>query len=108
MSQEESESRTLYPFKTIHRGDDTLGKDDEILFADFSPKVLPSDAPDEEEPIAPKAESVPEPAPSSESTENVEQKTSDNPAPTPADKEDGTNKSSENLKQSSSSNPKSG
>lgn len=68
MPDEVDEPRNVTPFKLIRRGEDTLDIDERVVFADFSPTVLPADTPDEVvEVLAPKDVSVPVPAPSSES-----------------------------------------
>jgi hypothetical protein len=100
-----SNAREITPFKIINRGEDTLSGTN-VVFSDFSPKVLPADAPDEVEEIpVPKEESAPEPAPSSESTETPVQEKSEKPAQAPVNKEDGK---SEAGSPTSSSSQKSG
>lgn len=103
------EAQKLTPFKIINRGEDTLDSDDDVIFADFSPKVLPADAPEEVEEIpVPKDDSAPAPAPSSESPVKTEQTSSKTPAPAPAGKADGNAKKNESSSQTSSSGQKSG
>jgi hypothetical protein len=84
----EDEARTVTPFVTFDRGFATVDPSDEnrVVFEDFSPRVLKSDAPDEvyeapEIPTVPKDSSAPEPASSSESPSTSEPVKSENPAP---------------------------
>lgn len=112
------EARLVTPFQIIRRGEDSLDKDDRVTFADFSPQVLPSDAPvevevDAEIETVPKDESAPEPAPSQEVVPTSmqttpSQDTSEEPAQEAATKEDGSASPSESSKQSSSTPPKTG
>lgn len=105
---EESEPRTVNPFKVINRGEDTV-VDDDVIFADFSPRLLPAETPDDEEVVVvPKVESAPEPVPSSESTPTTEPQTSETVVPVPVDEEDGQPKIPATGKRTSSSDPKSG
>lgn len=97
-----SNAREISPFKIINRGEDTVHGDN-VVFSDFSPRVLPSDGPDVE--TVPKGESAPGPVPSSESVQTAGQTTSDTSVQTPASKEAGT---SEAGKQTSSSAPNDG
>lgn len=83
-----SEAKEVTPFQIIDRGEDTVNTSGRVTFADFSPKVLPSEAPDEE--LVPKDVSAPAPAQSSESTQTTEQKKSEKNAQSAADKADGT------------------
>jgi hypothetical protein len=70
------EARPVTPFQIIRRGQDTIGEDDRVTFADFTPQVIPSDVQQdvEAEPV-PKGESAPEPAYSVESTPTTVQPT---------------------------------
>lgn len=108
MPNEPDEPRTVTPFMLIERGDDTLGPNDEILFADFSPKIVPADTPDEV--VVPKDVSVPEPvvSPEPQSTPQTAQTSSVIPALVPAIKVNGSDNPSEILPPSSSSDQKSG
>lgn len=109
---EESEARELHPFKIIQRGQDTVAGDDEtVVFADFSPRVVPADTPDREidNSILPKAGSALVPAASeTELIPPIEPTLSETPVPEPAPLGDGKSKSSETTSQSSSSNPNPG
>ena len=108
MSEETPEdARTITPFKIIHRGEDTVDSDDVVRFADFSPKVLPSDAP-EEEGIAPKGESAPARASSLASRKKTEPTKSEKNAPENAGEAGGKSSRSESGSQTSSSPKKSG
>ena len=104
---EEPEARELHPFKIINRGQDTVAGDDErVVFADFSPRVVPSETPDEEidNTISPKAVSAPVPAESETgSTPPTAPTLSGTPAPAPAPSGDGKNKSNDTSSPSSSS-----
>lgn len=102
---EKDEARKLNPFRVIRRGDDTVDANDDIVFADFSPRVLPADSPEEVLP-APKDSSAVEPASSSESTVTNEPKKKASPAS--ASEAGGKRNQSGAGKQSSSSNPKTG
>ena len=99
----EDDATPVTPFQVIRRGEDTVDGDDRVTFADFRPEVLPADADEEPEvePV-PKDESAPEPAPSVESTQMTEQKTSETSAQEPASSEDGKLNPSEPSKSSSS------
>lgn len=108
MAEEASEPRNLTPFKIIHRGEDTLGPDDEVQFADFSPRMIPADVPDEVVVAVPKEESAPQPVPSSESTETTEPAKSETSAQTPADEDAGKPSPNGSGKQTSSSAKKTG
>jgi hypothetical protein len=55
-------ARKISPFKVIRRGKDSVDNDEDVVFADFSPLVLPADVPDEEI-ILPKDAFAREPAP---------------------------------------------
>lgn len=81
------EPREVSPFKIINRGEDTVDKNDRVVFADFSPKVVPSETPDREK--SPKGASAPRPARSKESPPKTEQKKSETSAQTPASKDAG-------------------
>jgi len=83
----DNNQKILNPFRVIRRGEDTLGADGEnVVFSDFSPRVMSADQPElEVEVTVPKEGSAPEPAPSSESKEVIEPKRSETPAPAPAD-----------------------
>lgn len=110
MSDRQSEPQEIAPFKVIERGEDTV-INDQVVFADFSPRVLPADAPDEvavDEVTVPKEESAPEPVPSQESTETTELQTSDTTVQVPADEGDGLLSQNESGKPDSSSDPKTG
>lgn len=78
MSEQESEStvpkqppipesvdtaRKITPIRVMRRGEDSFDADNEVVFADFSPKVLPADYPDEEVTV-PKDAFAPAPVPS--------------------------------------------
>jgi hypothetical protein len=83
------EVREVSPFVIMHRGMGTVDPADpnRIVFEDYSPRVLPSDVPEEvpvelDEIIVPKGVSVTEPAPSSESPPTTEQPASETPVPT--------------------------
>ncbi len=92
MASEPDEPRTITPFKLINRGEDTLNLDEQVVFADFSPRIVPADTPDEELEevvVVPKDESAPEPAASPESNPTTEPSSSETPVPTPANKEGG-------------------
>jgi hypothetical protein len=105
----EGEPRIISPFMVITRGEDTVDPETEaLIFADFSPTVLPSDAQEEIPVVIPKAESAPGRAPSSELMQTLEQQKSDIPVQTPAEVGDGILKNTESLSPSSSSDPKSG
>lgn len=111
MASEPDEPRTITPFKIIERGDDTLGANGEVLFADFSPRIVPADTPDDDEEevvVVPKGESAPEPVASPESTSATEQTTSETNVPTPADKADGSPNPNEPSLPTSSSDQKPG
>lgn len=85
---DQDEPRTLNPFRVIHRGEDTVDENDNVLFADFSPKVLPADTPEEVDfSVGPKALSVPEPATSSATNEQIVQQSSEELAQELADSE---------------------
>jgi hypothetical protein len=101
----EDEVRKVNPFRVIRRGDDTVDGEDDIVFADFSPKVLPADTPEEVVPV-PKDSSAVEPASFSESTQTSEPKKKASPASASA----GAGKRSQSAasKQGSSSSPKTG
>ena len=105
---ENDTARKISPFKVIERGQDTIDKDDDVIFADFSPRVLPADTPEETVVPAPKGESVVEPAPSSESSETTEPKSQDKTAPEPAAKDSGKPKANASGTQVSSSPKKTG
>jgi len=107
MSEEHNEPKVVSPFKIIQRGEVTL-VDDSVAFADFSPRVVPADTPDDRETTVPKAESAQVPAPSSESTLTIELETLDNPAPAPVDGDAGQPSQSDPLKLDSSSSQKNG
>lgn len=100
----EDEARQINPFKIIQRGEDTIGPDDDVQFADFSPRIVPSDTPDEEVTAAPspKGESVMAPARSSVSQEKTEPEKSDTTVPPPADQDNGQPSQNEDGKQTSS------
>lgn len=100
----EDTAKQLNPFKLIQRGEDTLGPDDDVQFADFSPRMLPADVPEP----SPKDESALAPAHSKGSREKIERPTSDTSAQEPADKGDGQNSPNEDSSQTSSSEKKSG
>lgn len=108
MSDEMPEPRTITPFKLINRGEDTLDENENVVFADFSPRVIPSETPDEVEDILPKAESAPEPVPSSESTQTEGQETSETPVQAPVEEDAGSLSLNETSSQSSSSGPRNG
>lgn len=98
MAEEADEAQTVSPFKFIQRGEDTLDDEGNVMFADFTPKIVPSETPDEIEP-APKVESAPEPAPSPESTQTSVQRPSETPVPEPAEEaESGSPTSSSDQK----------
>ena len=97
--------RKVNPFRIIRRGDDTIDPDSDIVFADFSPKVLPADAPDEV-PAVPKGSSAVEPASSSESKKTNEPQKKASPAS--ATEAAGKRSPSVASKQGSSSSPKTG
>lgn len=105
----EDEATKITPFKIIRPGEDTVDLDDEVQFADFRPRVVPSDTPDEEPvEMAPKAVSAPAPAPSPESTQTTVQKASEELAQQLADSDAGGSSVSESGKRDSSSVQKSG
>jgi len=109
MPQEESEPRTLTPFKVINRGEDTV-IDDAVVFADFSPRVVPASVADEEidDILLPKDVSAlahvvpPELIPLTEPT------LSTTPVPLPVVSEETKSESIETTLQSSSIDPKTG
>lgn len=101
------EPQELTPFRIINRGEDTLDASGNVQFADFSPRVLPSEVPDEVVEV-PKAESVPAPVSSSESPETSEPKTSARTVPVPVAEDDGLPSPSESGKRVSSSPKKTG
>lgn len=107
MTDEASDAKKITPFKMISRGEDSVDREDDIIFADFSPRIVPADTP-EEPVVVPKDEYAPAPAPSLESTEKTEPLKSDKPAPAPASKDDGKVSPAGNGKQDSSSPKKSG
>ena len=82
----EEESKTISPFVIMQRGFGTVDPADSnrVVFEDFSPRVMPSDAPDEEvdldELVIPKGLSVLAPASSSESPPPTEPPPSEEPA----------------------------
>ena len=87
MADEETEARTVTPFRVINRGEDTLDEHEDVVFADFSPRVLPSEVPDEDidGALNPKGVSAPERVSSPESTSTTEPTPTGTPAPAPAD-----------------------
>lgn len=105
---ENETARKVTPFRIIERGQDTIDKDDDVVFADFSPRVVPADTPEEQETAVPKDDSAAEPAHSLESSVTTEQKNLDSPAPEPAVKDSGKLKESESGTQASSSQKKTG
>lgn len=108
MSEEaHDEPQELTPFRIVNRGEDTVDSNNNVQFADFSPRVLPSEIPDEVVEV-PKDESAPEPAPSSVSTETSEPVKSETPVPTPVVEDDGMPSPSESGKRTSSSPKKNG
>ncbi len=110
MSDEE-EIRTVHPFKLINRGEDTVvGEDNNVIFSDFSPRVIPSDVPDEEidDLVSPKDVSAREPAPSPELPPPTEPTLSETTVPAPVDKGDGKKSQDATSSPSSSIDPKSG
>jgi len=104
----EDEAVKVTPFKLIRRGDDTIDHEEDITFADFSPRILPADAPDENDLVVPKDGSVPEPVPSPESPPIVTHETSGTDALSPAAKAAGKPSPRETGKPDSSSPKKSG
>jgi hypothetical protein len=107
LTEPEDTATKLTPFKLINAGEDTLDGDD-VVFADFRPKVVPSDTPDQIVQPAPKASSAPAPAPSSESTQTIAQRASEELAQELAEEEDGLPSPSESSLQTSSSATKNG
>lgn len=110
---EEREVRELHPFKTINRGEDTVvGDDEKVIFADFSPRVIPAEVANEEidEIISPKGSSAPAPVDSKipESTPPTEPSSSTTPAQEPAGSEDLKNPKSETQSPDSSTDQKNG
>lgn len=65
----EPEAKEIYPFKAINRGEDTLDSSGAVVFADFSPIVLPSSVAAEALGLSPveEDEDFEEPAPKDES-----------------------------------------
>lgn len=106
--EEAEEPRKISPFKLINAGEDTVDEDGAVQFADFRPRVVPADTPDEIDQPAPKDESAPAPAPSSESTQTTAPQKSDTTVPTPAEEGDGQLNPSGSSKPGSSSAPKTG
>lgn len=109
---EEQEVREVHPFKVINRGEDTVvGDDDNVVFSDFSPKVVPSSTPEREveKVVDPKVEFAPEPAASETLlTPPTEPTSLATPVPAPADSDTGKSKSDDPTSPSSSTDPKSG
>ena len=108
LTEPEDTATKLTPFKIINRGEDSLDENDDVVFADFSPKVVPADTPDQIVQPAPKASSAPAPAPSSESTQTIVQRASEELAQELAEEDDGLPSPSESSSQTSSSATKSG
>lgn len=107
-------TRQVNPFSKIYRGEDSVGQDDEVVFSDFSPKVVPSSGQDESEEALdlPKGGSAPglvvspESLPASEvSSEKIAQNDSKELA---VALEDGTPSPTESSNQDSSSKTKTG
>ena len=107
---QEPEAKEIFPMKNINRGQDTLASpdSDNVVFADFSPIVLPSHvaeemlgvrseevAEDEDEEPAPKEESAPEPVLSEDSQTSDAPTPSETTASKPAKKVDGQPSQSE-------------
>lgn len=107
LTEPEDAATKLNPFKIINAGEDTLDGDD-VVFADFRPKIIPSDTPDEIVDPAPKASSAPAPAPSSESTQTIVQRASEELVQELADEDGGQPNPTESSSQASSSDTKSG
>lgn len=108
MADEVSEPKELSPFKIIHRGEDSLDSEGEVTFADFSPRVVPADTPEDVVEPAPKGVSAPEPVLSSDSSETPVQPTWENPVQTPASADDGMPSPTGSGSPASSSDPKTG
>lgn len=90
-------TKQVRPFVKIERGQDSLGPDDELLFADYSPAPVPSDTP-EAEPLlepAPKDWSAPAPVVSSESQTVIVPTSQEATVPVPAVKDSGQPKENE-------------
>jgi hypothetical protein len=58
-------ARKITPFRVMRRGEDSIDSENEVVFSDFSPRVVPADFPDEELTV-PKDVSAPAPAPSTD------------------------------------------
>lgn len=108
MPEEADEPTKITPFKLINAGEDTLDEDGAVQFADFRPRVVPSDTPDEIVEPAPKDVSAPVPAPSSESTQTTAPRMQDTTVPAPAEEGDGLPSPSGTSKSTSSSPTKTG
>lgn len=108
MPDEAQEPRKISPFKLINAGEDTVDEDGAVQFADFRPRVVPSDTPDEIVTPAPKDESAPAPAPSSESTQTTEPQLQETTVHAPVEGADGQLSPNETLRSSSSNPPKTG
>lgn len=111
----------INPFYKINRGEDSLVVDDngeeQVAFADFTPKFTPVDQDEEEteeghvsedaqelaDELAPKGSSVPAPADSSDSNTEEESAASVPAEKTDAAKEDGQDKNPEDSKSTGSS-----
>ena len=106
----ENNEKVLNPFRVVHRGEDTLGLDNEtVVFSDFTPRIVPADQPEAKvEAPAPKGESAQEPVPSLESPSETEPTKSETPAQAPVEEVAGKPSLTVPGKLASSSNKKSG
>lgn len=108
MTNQPDEARKITPFKRIGRGQDSLDYDDEVVFADFTPHILPADLDEDEEIIViPKEESVPEPV-ASPAPEPQSEVSPTKSAPPAAPSADGKPKTPASSSPASSSPKKSG
>lgn len=101
------DAQEMTPFRIVNRGEDTTDAHGNVQFADFSPRVLPADVPDEAVEV-PKEESAQAPVPSSESTEIVEPKRSETTVQAPVVEDDGMPSPNGSGKRASSSEKKTG
>jgi hypothetical protein len=99
-------AKKISPIKMMRRGEDTIDGDNSVVFADFSPKILPADFP--EEVVVPKDVSAPEPAPSMDLAPASGQSMSVTSVPQSVTSGDGRPNPNVTSSQTSSSNKKSG
>lgn len=83
------EARKVVPFRIMRRGQDSVDEENDVVFSDFSPRVLPADVPDETEVTVPKDVSAPELAPSTDLAPASGQNTSVTSVPQPVSKDAG-------------------